>query len=92
MIASWNGQILAQSDDVIIVENNAYFPKNSLEMAFFETSNTTSVCPWKGDANYFSVTVNGEKNEDCAWYYVSPKEAAMEIKNHVAFWKGVSVE
>ena len=92
MIASWNDQILAQSDDVIIVEGNAYFPKNTLDMSFFDASNTTTICGWKGEASYFSAQVNGETNEDCAWFYANPKQTAMEIKGRVAFWKGVKVE
>jgi len=91
MIASFNGQILANSDDIVIVEGNAYFPKDSLNMDLFDPSNTTTICGWKGEASYFSALVNGVKNEDCAWYYADPKEAASEIKDRVAFWKGVEI-
>lgn len=91
MKAIWNNQILAESEETVVVENNYYFPASSLNMAFFIPSETTSHCPWKGDASYYSVVVNGEENTDAAWYYPAPKEAAKEIKDHVAFWRGVDV-
>lgn len=91
MKAIWNNQILAQSDDIVIIENNHYFPATSLNMAFFTVSDTQSFCPWKGDASYYSISVNGVENTDGAWYYPSPKEAAKEITNRVAFWNGVEI-
>ena len=91
MKAIWNDQVLAESDDTVVVENNHYFPAASLKMDFFIPSETTSHCPWKGEASYYSIVVNGKENTDAAWYYPSPKEAAYEIKGHVAFWRGVEV-
>jgi len=89
--AIWNNQILAESDETIVVENNHYFPASSLRMDFFIPSGTTTTCPWKGIASYYSLVVDGEENKDAAWYYPSPKEAANDIKGHVAFWRGVDV-
>lgn len=91
MKAIWNNQILAESDQTVVVENNHYFPKSSLNQEFFVPSNTTTQCSWKGEANYYSIVVNGQENKDAAWYYAQPKEAAKEIKDHVAFWRGVQV-
>ena len=91
MKAIWNGQLLAESNDTVVVENNHYFPVSSLEMDFFQASDTNSHCPWKGEASYYSIVVDGEKNNDAAWYYPAPKDAAKELKNHVAFWRGVEV-
>ena len=91
MKAVWNGQLLAQSDATVVVENNHYFPPDSLNMALFKPSATTSHCPWKGEASYYSVVVDGEENVDAAWYYPEPKQEASEIKGYVAFWKGVVV-
>jgi uncharacterized protein (DUF427 family) len=90
--ASWNGTVLAESDRTVIVEGNHYFPRDSVHEAFFRPSDTHTVCPWKGTASYHNVEVNGESNADAAWYYPDPKPAAAQIKNHVAFWKGVLVE
>lgn len=92
MKAIWNGQVLAESDETVVVENNHYFPKASLNDSFFERSDHTSGCPWKGTANYFDVVVEGERNANAAWIYEDPKEKAANIKNHVAFWKGVEVK
>lgn len=92
MRATWNGSVLAESDDTIVVENNHYFPPESVNREFFADSQTHTVCPWKGTASYLSVVVEGESNDDAAWFYPEPKEAAAEIKDHVAFWKGVKVE
>ncbi len=92
MKAIWNEQIIAESSDTVVVEGNHYFPADSLKQEFFEKSATTSTCPWKGEASYYSLNVKGERNTDAAWYYPSPKDAAAEIKDHVAFWKGVVVE
>jgi uncharacterized protein (DUF427 family) len=91
MKAIWRNQILAESDETVVVENNHYFPASSVNMKFFSHSDTTSHCPWKGEASYYSLTVDGEENKDAAWYYPAPKEAAKEVKDHVAFWRGVEV-
>jgi uncharacterized protein (DUF427 family) len=90
--ASWNGATLAESDRTVVVEGNQYFPPDSVRAEFFRPSETQSVCPWKGTASYRHVEVNGERNPDAAWYYPDPKPAAAQIKDHVAFWKGVRVE
>ncbi len=90
--AIWNGAILAESDNTIVVEGNHYFPLSSLNKSYFKPSTQTSVCPWKGLASYYDIEVNGQANSSAAWFYQSPKEAAKEIKDHVAFWKGVKVE
>ena len=90
--ATWNGQVIAESDDTVVVEGNHYFPASSVVDGVLTPSDTTSVCPWKGTASYYSVQVAGETNADAAWYYPQPKEAAAEIKDRVAFWKGVQVE
>lgn len=91
MKAIWKDTILAQSDDIIVVENNHYFPSSSLNMAYFSSSETTTHCGWKGQANYYSIEVNGDTNPDAAWYYANPKGAANNIKGHVAFWRGVNI-
>lgn len=90
--ATWNGAVLARSDETLVVEGNHYFPADSIDAALFEDSDTHSHCPWKGDASYKSVVVAGERNTDAAWYYPDPKPAAAEIKGRFAFWKGVRVE
>jgi uncharacterized protein (DUF427 family) len=89
--ASWNGQTIASSDDTVVVEGNHYFPRSSVTEGVLEETATTSVCPWKGTATYASVVVDGKTNTDAAWYYPAPKEAAKQIKDHVAFWNGVTV-
>ncbi|MEM1144598.1 MAG: DUF427 domain-containing protein [Pseudomonadota bacterium] len=91
MKATWNGEVIAESDETIVVESNHYFPRDSLVEDYFESSDTTTHCPWKGDASYFVVNVNGERNPDAAWYYPKPKDAAKQIAGHVAFWRGVVV-
>ncbi len=91
MKAIWKGQILANSDDTIVVENNHYFPVSSLNMELFKPSETKTHCPWKGDASYMSIIVNGAENKDAAWHYPPPKDAAKQIKGRVAFWRGVEV-
>lgn len=91
MKASWNGKTIAQSDDIIMVENNAYFPIESVNIDFIEESSTHTICFWKGKASYYHLNVNGKKNENAAWYYPEPKEAAKQIKGRVAFWKGVNI-
>ncbi len=90
--AIWNGTVLAESDHYEIVEGNVYFPPKSINTGYFQQSDTKSTCPWKGLASYYSITVNGQENKDAAWYYPAPNAAAANIKNHVAFWRGVKVE
>lgn len=92
MKAIWNDAIIAESNDTVVVEGNHYFPPESLDPRYLLRSETTSTCPWKGLANYYSLDVNGEVNTDAAWYYPNPKPGASQIKDHVAFWKGVKVE
>lgn len=89
--ASWNGQVIADSDDTVVVEGNHYFPPESIKMEFFMPSATTTNCPWKGVASYYTVMVDGKENKDAAWYYKTPKDAAKQITGRVAFWKGVKV-
>ncbi len=91
MKATWNGQVIAESDDIVKVDGNAYFPADSLQKGVLKDSTTHSVCPWKGTASYYSLMVDGKENKDAAWFYPEPKEAAAQIKGRVAFWKGVSV-
>ena len=91
MKAIWNGRLIAQSSDTIVVEGNHYFPRSSLNKQYFIASETTSHCPWKGDAAYYTVVVDGRQNKDAAWYYPSPKEAASNIRGRVAFGRGVQV-
>ena len=91
MIATWNGQIIAKSDDTIIIEGNHYFPKGSISDNTCMPSSTHTSCPWKGVASYYSIMVNGETNYDAAWSYLVPISGASEIKEYVAFWKGVEV-
>ena len=90
--AIWNGAVVAESEATVEVEGNAYFPPDSLVREHFVPSDTTSVCGWKGTASYYHLEVAGERNADAAWTYPDPKEAAAEIRGHVAFWKGVRVE
>lgn len=89
--AKWNGAVIAQSDKTVVVEGNHYFPPEAVNLAYIEPSVTTSRCPWKGLANYYSLVVEGETNKDAAWTYAEPNEAAAAIKGHIAFWKGVQV-
>ncbi len=89
--ATWNGAVLADSSETRVVEGNHYFPPNSISKQYFKASDLTTECPWKGTASYYSIEVEGKTNEDAAWYYPSPKDAAKEIKDHVAFWKGVEI-
>ncbi len=89
--ATWHQATLAQSAHTQQVEGNQYFPPDSIHREFLEPSNHTTVCPWKGTAHYYHVVVNGERNENAAWYYPEPKSAAANIQDHVAFWKGVLV-
>ena len=89
--ATWNGTTIAASDETVVVEGNHYFPADSISREFFEESATTTVCGWKGTANYYTLNVGGQKNADAAWYYADPKPEAANIKGYVAFWKGVEV-
>ena len=91
MKAVWNGQVVAESDDIVKVEGNAYFPIDALQKSFLRDSTTHSTCPWKGVASYYSLDVDGKENKDAAWFYPEPKQGAAEIKGRVAFWKGVQV-
>ena len=91
MKAVWNGEVLAESDDTVVVEGNHYFPSGSLRRDFFSESNHTTSCPWKGVASYYDVEVAGKQNAGAAWCYKTPKDAAKEIEGRVAFWRGVEV-
>lgn len=91
MRAIWNGIVVAESDTTVIVEGNHYFPPGSLNTAYFTGSEHTSLCPWKGTASYYTLLVDGVENRDAAWFYAEPKAAASEIKDHVAFWRGVDI-
>ncbi len=92
MRAIWNGAVLAESDDTILIEGNHYFPPDSVKRKCFQESSQHTVCPWKGQASYYDVVVDGKVNRDAAWYYPSPKPTAAQIKNYIAFWRGVKVE
>ena len=89
--ARWNGAVIADSEDTVVVEGNHYFPRDAVGAGVLSDSATTSVCPWKGLAHYHDVTVGGQVNKDAAWYYPDPKEAAEAIRDRIAFWKGVEV-
>jgi uncharacterized protein (DUF427 family) len=89
--AVWNGAVIAESDATVVVEGNHYFPRAAVRSEYLVASNTHTTCPWKGVASYFSLSVEGATNPDAAWYYPDPKSAAAEIKDHIAFWKGVEV-
>lgn len=90
--AIWNGVVIAESDNCEKVEGNYYFPPEAIKSEYFTSSDTHTTCGWKGIASYYTVVVNGEENKDAAWYYPNPKEKANNIKNYVAFWRGVKVE
>lgn len=90
--ATWQNTVLAESDQTVVVEGNHYFPPDSIKREFFQESDTTTVCPWKGTAHYYSVVINGQSNKDCAWVYPETKPEANNIRGYVAFWKGVVVE
>ncbi len=92
MKAIWKNKIIAESADTVVVEGNHYFPPDSVDRSLLEPSATSTHCPWKGDASYFSIVVDGETNRDAAWTYPTPKTAAAEIKDHFAFWRGVDVK
>ena len=91
MKAIWNDQVIAESDDTVFVEGNYYFPMGAVRESFLENSDTTSFCPWKGIANYFNLVVDGIQNENAAWHYRDPKDAARNIAGRIAFWRGVEV-
>lgn len=91
MKATWNNETIAESDNTIVIENNHYFPASSIQDKYFKESATHTSCPWKGKASYYNIVVDGKENKDAAWYYPEPKDAAGEIKNFVAFWKGVVI-
>jgi uncharacterized protein (DUF427 family) len=90
--ATWNGTVLAESDDTVVVEGNHYFPAASVRASVLEPSDKHTVCPWKGTASYHTVVVDGQRNPDAAWYYPAPKDAAANIRDRIAFWRGVKVE
>ena len=92
MKAAWNNRTIAESDETVVVEGNHYFPPDSVNKEYLQPSATHTHCPWKGDASYYNLIVDGETNKDAAWYYPQPKEAAAEIKDRIAFWRGVKVE
>lgn len=89
--ARWNGTLIASSDDTVVVEGNHYFPAETVDPAVLRPSSTTTGCPWKGTAHYYSLVVNGSENRDAAWYYPDPKSKAENIRDRIAFWKGVTV-
>jgi uncharacterized protein (DUF427 family) len=91
MKASWKGVVIAESDDTVVVEGNHYFPSQSLKPEYIVASDHTSYCPWKGTAHYYSLSVDGQLNENAVWYYPEPKDAASDIRDRVAFWRGVGV-
>ena len=92
MKATWNGVTIAESDDTVVVEGNHYFPAAALKRDYVLPSDTHSTCHWKGEASYYSLNVNGNTNKDAVWYYPDPKPAAKDVKDRVAFWKGVKIE
>ena len=91
MKAIWNNQVIAESNDTIVVENNHYFPKESVKAEYLKETDIHTTCPWKGKASYYTLEVDGKENQDAAWYYPEPKDAAKNIANYVAFWKGVKI-
>lgn len=92
MKAIWNSAVLAESDNTVVVEGNHYFPADSISRQHFQESGTHTTCPWKGEASYYDVVVEGNVNKDAAWYYPEPKPDAAQIKDRIAFWRGVKVE
>jgi len=92
MKAIWNGEVVADSDQTVVVEGNHYFPPGSVRADLLQPSATTTHCPWKGEASYYTVQVGDQKNVDAAWYYPQPKDAAAQIRDHVAFWRGITVQ
>ncbi len=92
MKALWEGEVIAESNETVVVEGNHYFPPESVRREYLQPSTTTTICPWKGTASYYNVVVGAKENPDAAWYYADPTEAAGTIKDHVAFWRGIKVE
>lgn len=92
MKAIWNNTVIAESDDTVVIENNHYFPAESIKKEFFKASETHTTCPWKGVASYYTLEVDGKENTDAAWYYPEVSELAKGIKDKVAFWRGVQIE
>ena len=92
MKAIWNNQVIAESNDTVVVENNHYFPREAVKEEYITASATHTHCPWKGEASYYTLQVDGQRNPDAAWYYPEPKLAANQIKDYIAFWKGVQVQ
>jgi uncharacterized protein (DUF427 family) len=92
MRAIWNGHLIAESDDTVVVEGNHYFPRESVVSTYLKDSDKTTICPWKGRASYLTLEVDGQENPDSAWYYPDPKEGVTEIRDRVAFWRGVKVD
>jgi uncharacterized protein (DUF427 family) len=90
--ATWGGKVIAESNDCVVVEGNQYFPAGAVKKEFLTDSSHTTLCPWKGNASYYHIEVNGMRNENAAWYYADPKPAAAEIKGRIAFWRGVKIE
>ena len=90
--ATWEGAVLAESENTVVVEGNHYFPPDSIRREFFKASDNTTLCPWKGTASYYDIEVGGKTNPASAWCYAEPKDTAKQIKDHVAFWRGVQVE
>jgi len=90
--AYWNGIVIAESNDTVVVEGNQYFPPQSVRRDFLRPSKTHTECPWKGTASYYDIEVDGQRNADAAWFYPDPKPAASQIKDHIAFWRGVKIE
>ena len=90
--ATWNGLVIAESDDVVVVDGYTYFPKHSVRAGLLEPSARTSVCPWKGQASYYSLVADGQRNHDAAWEYREPKPAAAAVRDRIAFWRGVRVD
>ncbi len=92
MKAIWNGIVLAESDDTVVVEGNHYFPRDGVNKGYLRPSETRTICPWKGTASYYTLEVDGQTNPDAVWYYPDPKDAARQIRDRVAFWKGVTIQ
>ncbi len=90
--ATWNGVVIAETADTVVVDGNHYFPIESVDASVLRPSSTRTTCPWKGEASYYTLAVGGKENTDAAWYYPTPKDAAANIKDHVAFWRGVTVD
>jgi uncharacterized protein (DUF427 family) len=92
MRATWNNAVIADSGQTVVVEGSHYFPADSVNREYLQPSTTRTHCPWKGEASYYNLVINGETNKDAAWYYPEPKDAAAEIKDRIAFWRGVKIE